>query len=77
MIGLIDSDYDEDDEIQQSEMDEIFSISQHSEDFEKDQSEFDSDLDETDNQFFSFGLPNSKAKRVPSDEGVYSNKLNN
>lgn len=46
MVELIDSDFDEDDEIQQSEMDEIFSISQHSEDFEKDQSEFDSDMDE-------------------------------
>ena len=52
MMSLIDSDYDEDDEINQLEMDEIFSISQHSDDFDKGQSEFDSEDGDPGEQLF-------------------------
>lgn len=44
---MVDTSYDEDDEIQNSEMDEIFSISQPSDEFDKD----DSDLDDCSNNF--------------------------
>jgi hypothetical protein len=60
-MSIYDSDYDENDEIQRSEMEEMFSISQHSEDFEKDQSEFESEIEDGGDSAQSFlGHINSK-----------------
>lgn len=53
---MVDSDFDEDDYIQNNEMDEIFSLSQPSDEFDKDN---DSDLDTDNSTFFLNQIPNA------------------
>ena len=67
MINLQDSDFDEDDEDNQGEIDEMFSISpQHSDDFDQDEVDSD-DIDTHEfklSQKFSFAVDKSRSAQV-------------